>query len=327
MTKEQGSDQASHRDHPLRRVQSTFERHIPYIVGLTHRIGWMKGTPVEEVLTNGGDLHPDHLTLTGLHITLEASESLVHGVHYTNVGRLILGGVLDAADGALARYLEISSPEGAVKDVLADRIAENFMAHLIAVERSKFPGGSTDLEEKLKVAFQLSTLTKASSEMFGVNASEGGRGGMIERRRVLLSVLYNLGKLNQKNNPDNQIGRNGKSILSGIDKRTDLLTAGSELRAKERIEIIKQAGVSETFWQRPELQDPSTSAAVETRKYATIVLMNESVGINIVDHLNSLVDGVEFPSFQELRSGLQYVDECVKDVEGFLAHALTIAGF
>jgi len=325
MTSENNLDQASHRRHPLRKLQSGFEGYIPDVIHALHAKGLLNETPIAKALERGDDLHPDDLTLTGLQITVEASRSLVNSATINSMGRLILGGTLDVFDGALARHLELSSPSGAVKDVLADRIADNSMAQLIAEERNKYEGASQDLEEKLKIAFQLSTLTKAASEMVGVTTTEGGQGSMMERRRVLLGVLLNLGKLNKRTFPVNQRSGVKSRLLSGIDDRTEILIVSSQQRAKQRTEFIMEAQFKKITWERPELSDPHSSAAIEARKYAVVDLMNQQMGVDAVKHLNSLVIGAKFPSCEDLRTRLNYVDECIGDIRGFLADAISIA--
>jgi hypothetical protein len=186
---------ANYRNHPLRLIQSALQNLTPGIVEFMHHRQLLDNTPIAEALSQGGNLHPDQLTLAGLQITIEAGEALANGATYEPMARMILGGAFDLFDGSLARCLKSVSPEGAVKDVLADRIAELHVAQLIGNIRNKHENDGVDLSE-LKIAFPLSTLTKAASEMLGVRTSEGGQGGMIERRKKLLLILYNLGKIN-----------------------------------------------------------------------------------------------------------------------------------
>lgn len=304
----------SFRDHPLRFFQSAFQSLTPQIVEFMRQKGWLDKTPVATALNQGETLQPDHLTLAGLQITIEAARALANGDSYKPIGRMILGGVLDVLDGSLARHLNLSSPEGAVKDVLADRIAEIYIAQLIA---------DTNLPD-LKIAFQLSTLTKAASEMVGVHTSEGGPGSMLERRRILLCTLQKLGKLKSATNL-NYSSRD--KISSEINNNIILLIKSSKQRAKERIEQIKTSGLFvQREWNNPALDDETSPAAIEARKYTAVVLMNQREGLDIVSHLNELAGYEMFPSLESFTRNdkYKYVAECLNNTRQFLEDALSL---
>lgn len=302
----------SHRDHPLRVIQLAFQGLTPEIVDFMYRRGWLDNTAVTSALSRKEALHPDLLTLAGLQITIEAAEALVSSAGYKPMGRMILGGVLDVLDGSLARCLDLVSPEGAVKDALADRIAELYMAQLIADTLSKYKGGQVDLSE-LKMAFQLSTLTKAASEMLGVHTSEGGQGSMIERRKSLLLILHKLGKINNR-------------VLSEVDGLIGSLISDSRERAAGRIhQILVAPPFVDHQWNNPLLDDPSSSAAIEARKYAAVVRMNQAEGLDIVSYLNNLAGMQMFPSWEDLSQRYEYVEECIRNTEPFLEAALSLA--
>jgi hypothetical protein len=74
------------------------------------------------------------------------------------------------------------------------------------------------------------------------------------------------------------------------------------------------------------LTDEHSPAAVEARKYAAVLAMNESIGFPIIGTLNTLAQGAEFPSADSLRATYPYVDECIRKTNDFLAQALSIAG-
>lgn len=311
----------SFRNHPLRFLQSAFQGLTPEIVEFMCERGWLNGTPVANMPDRRQNLHPDHLTLAGLQITVRAADELVKNGGYRPIGQMLVGFALDGLDGPFARYRNRSSPEGAVKDVLADRIAEIHIAQLIADERSKRGGEIPDLS-KLKMAFQLSTLTKAASEIVEVHTSEGGQGSMLERRRVLLVILQKLGKLNSNTNPSESSRSN---ILSEVDANINLLIKSSEQRAKERIGQIMASGpFVQRGWNNTALDDETSPAAIEARKYATVVLMNQREGLDIVSHLNELAGQEMFPSLESLSQRYLYVGECIKSTEQFLNDALKL---
>ncbi len=311
---------ASFRDHPLRGIQSAFQGLTPEIVVFMYHKGWLDNTAVADALSQGEALHPDQLTLAGLQITIEAARVLANSAGYKPMGRMILGGALDVLDGSLARCLGLVSPEGAVKDALADRIAELYMAQLIADTKSKYEEDGADSSE-LKMAFQLSTLTKAASEMIGVRTSEGGQGSMIERRKRLLFILHKLGKINSST----KLSDSSRSkILFEVDGLTNSLISSSREGATKRIyQILAAPPFVHHQWNNPLLYYPTSSAAIEARKYAVVVRMNQREGLDIVSYLNNLADREMFPSWEDLSQRYGYVDECIKNTEPFLEAALS----
>lgn len=331
--------QVSHRDHPLRALQNYAEGYLPEIIALLHKSGLLHGTRIAEVIKSGRELHPDDITLSGIELTVEAAKTLViSGMNIQPFSRLILGGVLDVVDGAWARRLKLASVDGAIKDVLADRTSESYMAGLIAQNRALYDGCPPDLDTQLRVAFQLSTLTKAACEMTGVRTSEGGQGSMLERRRVLLWVLLNLGLLNRRTIMEclllelkrgwqivNQNTTQDERLLQTVDSYTASLISSSHSKAQERVVTMASAATFQVNgWHNPALADPNSSAAVEARKYAAVVLLNERMGLQIVDHLNALVEEVEFPSAQLLMARYPYIAESVHNTGDFLRRAVGI---
>ncbi len=164
---------------------------------------------------------------------------------------------------------------------------------------------------------------------------------MLERRRVLFFTLLNFGRLNYRTNSGNflmnlarglrelnQDNSPQQRLLHSIDESNQFLIEGSRTRAIKRANAIVQVQLLENSgWSNPALIDPSSSAAIEARKYAAVVIMNQKTGLDIVSHLNSLTDGVKFPSAESLINAYPYVADCINKTEEFLNQAISIADF
>lgn len=324
MSHERQSELSVSHTHPLRRVQSAFQGFTPVIVDCLYRTGWLDGTAVATVKSQGETVLPDDLTLAALQLTIESANSLVETGSYKSMGKTALGGLLDALDGMLARHLKMASPDGAVNDVIADRIGDNYMAWLIAKHRSRYAGSMPDLEEQLRVSFNLSAMTKAASAMAGVPTREGGPGSMLERRRILLGILHNLGELNRKPNLRES---SKQKLLSEIDSTTEFLISSSRQRARRRTEdmVIEPSFLEHGLLGNPSLRDPKSGAAVEARKYAAIAFMNQRTGLDIVGQMNALIGHEIFPPAEDLVQSHGYIRDTLENTEPFLQKALSLA--
>ncbi len=314
--------QASFRDSPWRLPQRALQGITPLAIDLMYKGGWFKDTKIAEVLGSGGEVLPDDVTLSGLQITINAVNTLMSSGHKGEyVNRTILGGAMDVFDGSLARHKHMASPEGAVKDVLADRISELYMAKVIYENRKRYDGCPNNLEHSLKAAFQYSTVTKAFSEMSGVHTSEGGLGSMIERRRVLLITLFDLGILN---NTSNEFFK--QKLLHDIDENNRFLINGSLERARMRTKrIVLDRLLRLTHWDNLARSKSDSPAAVEARKYVAVVMMNKREGLDIVRGLNGLTHRKIYPAAESLLSNYPYIYESQKETKDFLKQALSIA--
>lgn len=315
-----------YRNNPLRRVQSVLQGEVPLVIQAAQAKSWLRGTELGVAYLRGEDLHPDQVTLTGLQFSLAASRALVEGERFCGLWQYFVGLMFDGADGMVARDLGLASSEGAVKDVIADRIAELFMVTTISKERQKYSGYDGNRFQNLFIACQLSTLTKAASVMYGVDTDEGGMGGMLERRKSLFSTLSLIGKLNRRK--ARGIEKGSEAIIARIDKQIDQLIGKSYQKAEERALKIGQAQSQGFILERNQLNNPLSAAAVEARKYALLLKMNEDIfGIDIQRNLQALVDGVYFPTYQELSDKFSYIGECSEGIRPFMERAKEIAGF
>ena len=78
-------------------------------------------------------LRPNHITTAALVVGIGAGVTLYFGYPVPAVGLLWLSGFLDAVDGSMARQSEMSSPAGAMYDIVSDRIVELSIFWALAV--------------------------------------------------------------------------------------------------------------------------------------------------------------------------------------------------
>ena len=90
---------------------------------LRKTLGLQIANPIVQILSKSG-LKPDILTFTGLGISIGAAYLLAVG-HFLPGGVLILvSGLFDLLDGALARSTKQATKFGAILDSIVDRISE-----------------------------------------------------------------------------------------------------------------------------------------------------------------------------------------------------------
>lgn len=313
-----GTGEVKHRDSRLRGFQNSIAAYIPGIIGFFDMLGAFPETKIHEVVNDRSKiLQADDITLSQLQMTSHICKIIEQKELFPGFGiQYILTSCLNGADGPVARRLGTVSKEGGIKDATVDRLSEVMVAKLITKERDL----PEDVSHKLQVAFQLSTLTKAACEMSDVKTSEGGIGGMIERRKTLFFILQDLIALN---NLPQAMSPIRERITKSVDRHIKLLIEGSFERAKERIEHIAK---STTVIAAPD--DPESSGASEARKYAGVVMLNNRMGIDIVSELNALANGsVVFPTAEELKERQPYIEETLGKAQYFLDEALSIAGY
>jgi len=301
----------SPRDNIFRKAQNLFNGHASDIIGYLNNRNLLPGTAIEKKLKAGEALMPDDITISQLEMTVQICSELKSSGLYKNFTRnYLLAFLLDGMDGALARHLGIASPEGAMKDVIVDRLSEHVIARHIATERNMYEGCPEDLGSNLATAFQLSTLTKAACEMCGVKTTEGGVGSMLERRRILYSILHDLGKLRLTPEKEQKIMR---KLLKRIDDNNELLISNSQKGARERIDAISKS-------------EKSFATMGEAGKYIMLSLMNKRLGIDIVRILNDLAqDKVTFPSIEYVLEKCPDIFNTIVNISEFYNNALKIS--
>lgn len=308
--------EVSHRDSSLRKFQNKVAKHIPRIIGFFDKLGAFPNTRIHDVMQKKEVLQADDITLTQLQMTDYICKTIEQKKFFPSFFiEYILTSFLNGADGTVARQLGTVTKEGGIKDAVVDRLSEVMVARLIAKELPL----SNHLSHDLQVAFQLSTLTKAASEMSDVKTSEGGVGSMIERRKTLFLILNDLINLNLLPNAAKPIRQ---KLINKINKQVEFLIEGSRQRALQRIKAIAQKTSKVVAPSNPE-----SSGASEARKYAGIVLINNLIGIDIVAEMNKLAGGeVIFPTIPSLLIDQKYILESLTNAKVFLEDAIEISG-
>lgn len=312
------SKEIHYRENLFRDVQDLFRRPAPALLGYFYRKGLLNGTQTGNRLGVSDDLMPDDITMAKLELTVRAAKKITRdGVSWKAIGNAAFAESLDLFDGLMARLLDMASADGASKDAIADRMSELYIATHVAQTVSSYSHQEYPKKIPLMVAMQLSTLTKAASEMYGVPTKENGIGGMPERLRILLYALIDTGKLEHEQNTVNQ-----QIVINRIDGHVQHIIDNSHFGAKIRIDRIAKHGRN-----NPNLTDEKSGAASEARKYANVIHMNTLLGIDIVGELNGLSRGTLcFPTLDMLQK-YPYVTESMKSLDMFIRQSMAIAGF
>jgi len=96
---------------------------LPDLVKLRASLATRITNPIIEGVSRSG-INPDTLTLTGLALNIGAAYVIATG-HFLPGGLLVLvAGLCDLLDGALARFINQTSKFGALFDSVADRVSE-----------------------------------------------------------------------------------------------------------------------------------------------------------------------------------------------------------
>ncbi len=142
--------------------------------------------PIARVLAGLG-ITPNHITVAGLLLTAASGVFLAYGRFLAAAVTLLVGGLCDMLDGAVARTTGLSSPFGAFLDSTADRFAELFLFAGLAVY---FTRGEPSLLYVLLTIFALGgsfmvSYTRARSEGLGIAC----RVGLMERPERVVLIL------------------------------------------------------------------------------------------------------------------------------------------
>lgn len=129
----------------------------------------------------------DKLTLTGLLMAVGASVAIASGGLRAGFVLLVLAGIPDALDGAVAKAAGTSGPRGAFFDSVADRVTDSLLLGGVAWYLASQDGGHAALLPMALLAASLViSYERAKAEALGFDA----RGGLMERaeRTILLGI-------------------------------------------------------------------------------------------------------------------------------------------
>lgn len=145
--------------------------------------------PVGRNLRRTG-IKADHLTLLGIVMAAAAAVAIGSGALRGGLVLLLLTGLPDALDGAVAKASGTASPRGAYFDSVADRLTDGLLLGGVAWYLADTdPGLVVLLPFAVYVASALVSYQRAKADALGFDA----RGGLMERAERL--VLLGLGLL------------------------------------------------------------------------------------------------------------------------------------
>ena len=146
--------------------------------------------PIGNALRRTG-LTPDHLTIVGLLVGAGAGVAIGSGRLWLGALLVVLAGLPDLLDGALAKATDAASQRGAFFDSTVDRVTDFFLLGGIAWYFATDPD-SGDLMPMLPFAIaavsSLVSYQRAKAESLGIEA----KGGLMERAERIIAILVGL---------------------------------------------------------------------------------------------------------------------------------------
>lgn len=315
--KQKEMQESSYRSNWMRRLQRVIiEERAVQMIEKAYQWGLLDDTRIADVLDNQQELQPNDITIGGMQMTVRAVDNFLDNSKSGDIKSIfyfVTGNGLDGLDGAYARATEQSSFSGAILDATLDRLTEIYITKKLLEIID--PDNEMDHHE-IMMAHAISTLTKATSEMYGARSEEGGKGGMINRRKILGFSLLKARIL--KSIDTQRLHEGTETSLRGIVEESAEI---GKSRAKRIKELQADKG-DEIIGKK--LSNPNSSAAIEASKYVAIARVYKEMGMDIIGRLNQLVDGAVFPDPDKLAEKYDYIDERIDEIQPHLDIAMNL---
>jgi CDP-diacylglycerol--glycerol-3-phosphate 3-phosphatidyltransferase len=144
--------------------------------------------PVGQKLSQAG-VRADHLTLVGVTCALGAAIAIANGALRGGLLLLVLAGLTDVLDGAVAKASGTASSRGAFFDSVSDRLADALLFGGVAWYLTSTYGGHAGMLPLAVLAgAMLISYERAKAEALGFDA----RGGLMERAERFIALGFAL---------------------------------------------------------------------------------------------------------------------------------------
>lgn len=144
--------------------------------------------PVGANLRKSG-IRADHLTLLGLVMAVGAAFAIANGALRLGFVLVVLTGVPDVLDGAVAKASGSASPRGAFFDSVVDRVTDALLLGGVAwYLETRHSGHIAMLPLAVLAMSMLISYERAKAESLGFDA----RGGLMERAERIIALLLGL---------------------------------------------------------------------------------------------------------------------------------------